>query len=154
MYKCNLRIFKKRSKYDILEEKTKTANTSNSDKTVDDFLKYLDNSPSPYHAVDEIRKILRKSGYKELSEVFIFFLQIKIRNFDYQAKLCPKILRFSLKAKPWPNILVLSKIHILGKNSNFGQNFKFFCQKFKFWSKLNFWPKIRILAQNPILTSI
>ena len=34
-----------------------------------DFLNYVNASPSPYHAVDETRKLLVAAGYKEWSEV-------------------------------------------------------------------------------------
>ena len=34
------------------------------------FLNYVNASPSPYHAVDESRKILVAAGYQEWSEVW------------------------------------------------------------------------------------
>ena len=37
--------------------------------TAASFLKFLNNSPSPFHAVDEARKMLGKAGFHEFSEV-------------------------------------------------------------------------------------
>ena len=34
-----------------------------------EFLNYVNASPSPYHAVDETRKMLKAANYKEWSEV-------------------------------------------------------------------------------------
>ena len=40
------------------------------------FLDYVNASPSPYHAVDESRKLLVNAGYKEWSEVKMRFFEI------------------------------------------------------------------------------
>ena len=41
--------------------------------TAREFLEYVNASPSPYHAVEETRKMLLKANYREISEVQLFF---------------------------------------------------------------------------------
>jgi len=40
-------------------------------QTANDFLNFVNNSPSPYHAVEQTRQMLLKANYREISEVGI-----------------------------------------------------------------------------------
>ena len=53
---------------------------SNYLKAAKNFIKFVDNSPSPYHVVKNCKEILKNNGYKQLDETskwsveFFFYL--------------------------------------------------------------------------------
>ena len=44
--------------------------------TAREFLDYVNASPSPYHAVEETRKMLLAANYKEISEVYFWIILV------------------------------------------------------------------------------
>jgi aspartyl aminopeptidase len=63
------------TQFNCMTQLLATLSSTQAKKTVEEFLRFLDNSPSPYHVVDTTRKLLQKAGYKEWSKESIWNVQ-------------------------------------------------------------------------------